>query len=144
MNPDARIAPVVAFFGNMSEADLPRLADCYAESATFEDPFQSVQGLAAIRAVYAHMFATLDAPRFEITACVGQGDDWFLVWDFRFRTRGRGARDWCIHGTSRLQLGEDGRIVAHRDYWDAAGELYAKLPVLGALMRWLQGRLRGH
>ena len=26
----------------------------------------------------------------------------------------------------------------HRDYWDAAEELYEKLPLLGALMRWLK------
>ena len=35
-----------------------------------------------------------------------------------------------------------GRVVAHRDYWDAAEELYEKLPVLGALMRLLKRRLR--
>jgi len=28
----------------------------------------------------------------------------------------------------------------HRDYWDAAGELYAKLPLIGAVMRWLRRR----
>jgi hypothetical protein len=33
-------------------------------------------------------------------------------------------------------------VRLHRDYWDAAGELYAQLPLLGALMRWLQRRLR--
>jgi len=30
--------------------------------------------------------------------------------------------------------------VFHRDYWDAAEELYEKLPVIGALMRWLKKR----
>jgi hypothetical protein len=29
-------------------------------------------------------------------------------------------------------------IVVHRDYWDAAEELYEKLPWLGGLMRWLK------
>lgn len=37
--------------------------------------------------------------------------------------------------------GRDGRIVLHRDYWDAAEELYAKLPVLGGLMRYLKRKL---
>jgi steroid Delta-isomerase len=31
-------------------------------------------------------------------------------------------------------------VVFHRDYWDAAEELYEKLPVIGALMRWLKKR----
>jgi hypothetical protein len=33
-------------------------------------------------------------------------------------------------------------VADHRDYWDAAEELYEKLPVLGALMRLLKRRLR--
>ena len=32
----------------------------------------------------------------------------------------------CIHGATHLQLAPDGRILLHRDYWDAAEELYAK------------------
>jgi hypothetical protein len=33
-------------------------------------------------------------------------------------------------------------ITEHRDYWDAAEELYEKIPVLGGLMRWLKKRAR--
>ncbi|MGA0584669.1 MAG: nuclear transport factor 2 family protein, partial [Castellaniella sp.] len=34
-----------------------------------------------------------------------------------------------------------GLVSFHRDYWDAAEELYEKLPVLGRLMRWLRKTL---
>ena len=47
-----------------------------------------------------------------------------------------------IRGGSHLQLTADGRILLHRDYWDVAEELYEKLPVLGALMRWLKSRAK--
>ena len=46
-----------------------------------------------------------------------------------------------IHGATLLRFDADGRISEHRDYWDAAGELYAKLPLIGPLMRWLKHRL---
>ena len=42
------------------------------------------------------------------------------------------------HGASHIQLAADGRVAYHRDYWDAAEELYEKLPVLGILMQWLK------
>jgi hypothetical protein len=45
-----------------------------------------------------------------------------------------------IRGGSHLRLASDGRVEDHRDYWDAAEELYQKLPVLGGLMRWLKKR----
>jgi steroid Delta-isomerase len=31
-------------------------------------------------------------------------------------------------------------VKYHRDYWDAAGELYEQLPWVGALMRFLKKR----
>jgi hypothetical protein len=37
-------------------------------------------------------------------------------------------------------LDSDGLITVHRDYWDAAEELYEKLPLVGGVMRWLKAR----
>jgi hypothetical protein len=48
------------------------------------------------------------------------------------------SEEQCIRGGTHLRLAADGRILEHRDYWDAAEELYEKLPLLGALMRWLK------
>jgi steroid delta-isomerase len=45
-----------------------------------------------------------------------------------------------VHGATHLRFAPDGRIALHRDYWDAAEELYEKLPLVGALMRWLRSR----
>jgi len=43
-----------------------------------------------------------------------------------------------VRGASHLRFDAAGKVVLHRDYWDAAEELYAKLPVLGGLMRYLK------
>jgi hypothetical protein len=40
-----------------------------------------------------------------------------------------------------VTVDDQGRVSLHRDYWDAAEELYEKLPVVGALMRWLRRRI---
>ena len=99
-----------------------------------------MQGVAAIQRVFEHMFESLDGPRFVIRDAIVQGDQCFLSWDFSFRMK-RFNRDMQrIHGGSHLQLSADGRIALQRDYWDAAEELYEKLPVLGVLMRWLKRR----
>ena len=52
------------------------------------------------------------------------------------------GQDQVIRGASQLVFDELGRITLHRDYWDAAEELYEKLPLLGSLMRWLKGQAR--
>ena len=45
-----------------------------------------------------------------------------------------------MRGASHLRFAPDGRVADHRDYWDAAEELYEKLPVVGGVMRWLKRR----
>ena len=120
--------------------DLDRLPLLYADDAHFKDPFNDVRGLPAVRAIFEHMFASVDAPRFAVLTALAEGDQAFLTWDFHFATRGR---PMCIHGGTHLVFATDGRVALHRDYWDAAEELYEKLPVLGALMRWLKRRAAG-
>lgn len=43
-----------------------------------------------------------------------------------------------IRGVSHLRFNAEGKVVRHRDYWDAAEELYATLPGIGWLMRRLK------
>jgi steroid Delta-isomerase len=135
------IERIVAFFERMSAADLPYLDRIYAGNAYFQDPFNAVRGLSAIERVFGHMYETLHDPRFLITTRIVQGRDCFLVWEFRFRfKRFDATTEQVVQGGSHLTLAPDGRILVHRDYWDAAGQLYEKLPLLGTLMRWLRRR----
>lgn len=138
---DPRIAAIVRLFEQLSPERLPQLAQIYTETARFKDPFNEVQGVPAIRLVFEHMFRTLEAPRFVVHDIVVQGKQCFLTWDFVFGLKGRHQPPLTVRGGSHLKLAEDGRIDDHRDYWDVAEELYEKLPVLGALMRWLKRRV---
>ena len=142
-HPDARVARVAAMFESLAPADLVRLHEFYADDARFKDPFNDVRGVPAIRRIFEHMFASLDAPRFEVLDIVAEGDQCFLTWDMHFRMKRFSREPQRIHGGSHLRFGADGRVVLHRDYWDAAEELYEKLPAVGGLMRWLKRRAAG-
>ena len=139
---DPAVQRIVALFEQLTVQDLPRLAEIYSADARFKDPFNEVQGVAAIQGVFEHMFASLESPRFVIRDTLVQGDQCFLSWDFNFRMKRFNRDAQCIRGATHLLLAADGRIQLHRDYWDAAEELYEKLPVVGALMRWLKGRAK--
>lgn len=127
------------FYARLQPQDLDRLDRFYTPDARFKDPFNEVCGLPAIRRVFEHMFASLHQPHFVVTGQLVDGDQAFLVWEFRFRMRRFDTTtEQVVRGGSHLRLAADGRVLDHRDYWDAAEELYEKLPVLGALMRWLK------
>ncbi len=137
---DPRAATAIEFFESLSAADVAAMGRIYTDDARFKDPFNEVQGLAHVQRIFAHMFTSLDGPRFVVLTALVEGDQCFLSWDFLFRMKGQ-ALERRIHGSSHLRFAPDGRIAAHRDYWDAAEEFYEKLPLLGSLLRWIKRRL---
>jgi hypothetical protein len=87
------------------------------------------------------MFVALERPRFVVTERVLQGSQCFLTWEFRFKFRRFDTdSEQVILGASHLVFDATGLVCLHRDYWDAAEELYEKLPFVGSLMRWLKKR----
>jgi steroid delta-isomerase len=119
-----------------------RFPEFYADDAFFKDPFNEVRGVAAIQRVFAHLFRQVEEPRFVVRERVVADNGAMLVWAMHFRLglSGRGQAQ-VIHGASHLRFDAAGKVVWHRDYWDAAEELYAKLPAIGWLMRFLQRKL---
>lgn len=137
----AAVARITDWFESLTPQSLQRLGEFYSAEARFKDPFNDVRGIPAITRIFEHMFVSLHEPRFVVTQQIVDGPRAFLVWEFRFRFRRFDtATEQVIRGGSHLQLAGDGRIADHRDYWDAAEELYEKLPGVGALMRWLKRR----
>lgn len=140
----AAIDRLCLWFESLSPASLARLDGFYTADARFKDPFNEVQGISAITRVFEHMFENLNGPRFVVTGRLVDGTQCFLTWEFRFRfQRFDTTTEQVVRGGSHLRLAPDGRVADHRDYWDAAEELYEKLPVVGGLMRWLKRRANG-
>ena len=129
---------VVDFYQSLTPDTLKQVDLIYTADAYFKDPFNEVRGFAAITSIFRHMFAQLDAPHFVIAEQVLQNDSAFLTWEFHFRMKRFVRREQCIRGASHLRFATNGRVCFHRDYWDAAEELYEKLPLLGGLMRVLK------
>ena len=133
------VTRLVALFEHLTVANLPEMGRYYATHAHFKDPFNDVQGLAAIQGIFGHMFEALHEPRFVVTNRVVQGPHCFLTWDFLFRFKSfQQDTLQTVRGASHLVLDEQGLVTLHRDYWDAAEELYEKFPVVGGVMRWLK------
>jgi hypothetical protein len=140
--PDA-VANLVAYFENLSPESMAQLGQHYAAQARFKDPFNDVTGLPEIARIFEHMFVALIEPRFVVTQQVSQGEQCFLTWEFRFQFRAyHKGEEQVILGASHLVFDAQGLVTRHRDYWDAAEELYEKLPLVGGLMRWLKRRAK--
>jgi steroid Delta-isomerase len=132
---------IVTFFETITPQSIARVAELYAPDATFKDPFNDVRGLPAIERIYRHMFQALSAPRFIVTSQLVDGTACFLIWEFKFYFKNFDkTTEQTVRGGTHLLLDAQGKITAHRDYWDPAEEVYEKLPVVGGVMRWLKKR----
>jgi hypothetical protein len=132
---------LATFFETLSPQSVTQLNTVYHAQATFKDPFNEVQGLPEIERIFRHMYVALEQPHFVVTGQVVDGSQAFLTWEFRFRFKRFDTTTLqAVRGASHVVFNEQGLVTMHRDYWDAAEELYEKLPVLGGVMRWLKKR----
>lgn len=143
MNAELYLPKLVHVFERLSNDSLQELDNIYEHNVYFKDPFNEVRNLSEVKSVFTHMFATLEKPHFKITATVMQNEQAFVTWDFLFYFgRWRTNEIQCIQGTSHLKYNTNGKVIYHRDYWDAAEELYEKIPFLKYFMRWIKHQIK--
>ena len=80
--------------------------------------------------MFAHSLDLLTDVSIELEDRAVGEEACYIRWIYRYRTK-KGGKPWRIEGMTELRFAEDGRVAAHVDHWDAAGQVYEKLPVLG-------------
>lgn len=119
-----------------------RLAPLLDEQIRFKDPFNDVTGRTACVKIFEHMFTTLEQPRFKVRqAAMSDEQNALLYWHFHFKRHAHGEVH-CIEGMSRVRFNAAGLAMEHIDHWDAAEQVYAKVPLLGWGINAVKRRLR--
>lgn len=131
------------FFETLTPDSLRLLDELVTEDVHFRDPFNDIRGKAKMRAVFLRMYEDCTDIRFTVEGTLREEQEAFLKWTFHFRPRRfSGGRIWTAIGVSELHFTPDGRVSAHLDHWDAGSQFYARLPVLGPLVRLVRNRLK--
>jgi hypothetical protein len=128
-----KINQLIEFYESLTLADVDNMGDYYDEHSYFRDPFNEVSTLLAIQAIFRKMYQQVDQPAFHIEDKYVCDQALILTWDFSFNLKIPGRPNKHIHGLSLLRFNESGKINYHRDYWDAAQELYEQLPGIGGI-----------
>ncbi|EDP65648.1 hypothetical protein BAL199_02449 [alpha proteobacterium BAL199] len=106
------------------------------DDVRFADPFNDIAGIERFIALYRHMYKAVSEPRFLVLDRVLSPQAGYVRWQFTAVARGRSV---VIDGMSEIRFDTTtGRVREHIDHWDAAGQLYERLPVVGSLIRWLR------
>ncbi|WP_282610397.1 nuclear transport factor 2 family protein [Pelagibius sp. Alg239-R121] len=137
---ETAVADYIAFFENLTPDDLGKFDEIFASDARFRDPFNDAHGVAAVRRVFEKMFEDVDGHSFKVFDHAISGNRVYLNWEFRLTPRGK-SDVWQIEGMSVIEFREDGKVSAHVDHYDAASQIYEKIPVIGAVLRGLRRRI---
>jgi len=131
-----------SFFEEINEdTALCHYENVFDENVYFQDPFQKVRGLTKVYTIFQHMYKTLYEPSFLIDEIVCDKNCAYLHWNFSYK-RSKNHQSEKFTGVSRILFLDNGKAISHIDYWDAAENIYEKVPLLGAMIRVIKKRIR--
>jgi steroid Delta-isomerase len=139
---DAASRAYAAYYESLTPESIADLRALVAADIHFRDPFNDVRGVDRMIRVLRKMFEDASDIRFERREQACSGNLCFIRWRFFFRPRRfAGGEIWPVEGVSAVRFDRAGKVVEHIDYWDAASQIYGRLPLLGRLLRLIQYRL---
>jgi steroid delta-isomerase len=133
----------IRLFSDLDQDGVPTLEQLSAvavEDVRFSDPFNDVRGLQAVQRVLEHTRNHVSDVRFSVHDTAWSGNTAYVRWSMTGRVRVIG--EWCVEGVSEIRFADDGRVSCHIDHWDAASQFFARLPVIGWLLRRLAAPAR--
>lgn len=143
--PDARLERFARYFEGLSPDNLDRLYEVYAGDVHFVDPFSDFRGVDTLRRVFEDMFDGMRDYRLTVDeAGMISADTGLVRWTMSGFVRPLGPEPWIVAGVSLIRFDAEGRVREHLDYWDAAGQMYERLPVIGWVLKRIRRRIAAH
>lgn len=134
---------------DLNESKLQRLSELIDDSIHFSDPFNSVTGkdcyIQIMRSIILdaqdHQFKVLNRTKLE--GDLRSDESYFFSWEFSFRPRHCLMKHLhiTILGCTELKFNQDGKIISHVEYWDAAQNFYERLPLIGKIISMIRGKI---
>lgn len=124
-----------SYLENLTVDQIPHLIDFVSPRVKFSDPFHEVEGVVEMEAILTRLFSKVTEINFRVLERSGSAGFYFFRWDLTGKI---GSKAWAVEGVTFLEIGTDGKVSAHREFWDAASQFYEHLPFIGLLLRTLR------
>jgi hypothetical protein len=125
------------FFTRMDATAIRHAVDgLYAPDAYLNDNLVALEGAAAIADYFAETMTRVSSLRVDLLSMAHAGPDYFVRWRMTIESpQLGGGRPLKSYGMTHFRFDETGRVLLHRDFWDAGTGLYEHLPVVGSILR---------
>lgn len=140
MSNNALISDFLKLYNQLDKSNLQLLNEVYADNIIFEDPLHRIEGLPALTDYFANMYENLNQGQFEIHTSFEQDDQASVYWVMTFSHKKiKQGQSLKVNGNTYLEF-ENGKVVYHRDYFDAGEMIYQHLPVFGTVINLIKRR----
>ncbi|MCR8915953.1 nuclear transport factor 2 family protein [Marinobacter panjinensis] len=127
-------------FNNLCAGNMAELGSVYSDNVRFTDPFTTVRGIDELTEYFTGAYANVISCGFDFGDPVINGEDVCIPWVMHLQhkriLKGKAVK---VDGISQLVIRE-GRVLSHRDYFDAGQLLYENLPIMGGIIRWIRNQ----
>lgn len=132
------------FFSSFAPDRIEHLLEkTYTTDVYFNDTLKAIRGSKDLAHYLKESAAAVEDCRVQVLDhSRTEAGEYLVRWKMkiRFKKLRRGVDTWTV-GVSHLRFSDDGRVVYHQDYWNAADGLYEHIPLLGGMIRAIKRRL---
>ena len=132
-----------AYFADMTaESVAAKTRLVYADKAYLNDNITFVEGAEAIEAYFGTAAGQVNALTVEFVDVARAGSDYYIRWRMRITSdRLNNGEAMESFGVTHFRFDREGRVLVHKDFWDAGTGLYEYLPGVGGLVGALRASL---
>lgn len=128
-------------YNREGKPDWSHIFPYYHEGIVFQDSIQRIEGIDAFKALCERLTRRCEQIDMDILSVVEEGRDIFLQWKMQMQFRRWPSSP--VYGCTKLTLGDDGRIIEQRDYFDLWGDIANGIPGFRRLYRWFMHKYFG-
>lgn len=131
------LARLQSYFAAVTpESVVQRTAAVYAPRAYLNDTLVAIEGADRIQAYFARTTQRAQQLRVQFIDHARVGPDYYVRWRMTVQAEGLNAGEPVVtYGMTQFRFDREGRVLIHKDFWDAATGFYEQLPVLGSVLR---------
>ena len=115
-------------YNTSGKPDWSHIFPYYHDQIIFQDPIQKVEGKAAFVEMCHRLTDRCETLSMDISSIATNGDKILMDWEMTMIFRK--TPNTSLFGATKLTLGEDGRIIHQRDYYDLWGDIFHNVPFM--------------
>ncbi|MGY8999877.1 MAG: nuclear transport factor 2 family protein [Rhodospirillales bacterium] len=140
MTPEEALGSYIECLTNLKADNLEKLSIHLSDNVVFKDPFHNVQGIEKMERIFHRLFDAVNSIEYQVLDQAINKDGGYFSWILNGNLAGK---LWHIHGVTHVTFDNHLKVSKHIEYWDAASQIYERLPVIGWLLGFFRRRITG-